>query len=106
MIHILQISVEQNIGEDENAEDQAEGYVSLRVWKKYLSAGGNAVWLSFMLFIMILSQVVCSGCDYFVNIWTQQEFLRKNNLPTLFSLNDGLLIYLLLILGVVAVSIQ
>ncbi|XP_037922724.1 probable multidrug resistance-associated protein lethal(2)03659 isoform X3 [Hermetia illucens] len=105
MINILQISVEQNIGEDENAEDQAEGYVSLRVWKKYLSAGGNAVWLSFMLFIMILSQVVCSGCDYFVNIWTQQEFLRKNNLPTLFSLNDGLLIYLLLILGVVAMTI-
>lgn len=89
----------------EVAEDQAEGGVSGRVWKKYFRAGASVSSLCVLIFVLILSQIVCSGSDYFVNIWTQQEFLRTANKPTIFTTNECLYIYGVLIILVVLMTI-
>lgn len=89
----------------EAAEDQAEGGVSARVWMSYFRAGASVSSLCVLVFVMILSQVVCSGSDYFVNVWTQQEFLRTAKKPTMFTTHECLLIYGCLILLVVAMTI-
>lgn len=86
------------------AEEQAEGGVSGRVWWEYYRAGSSILGLSFMVFVMLLSQVVCSGSDYFANIWTQQEYLRSMNQTTMLTTNECLYIYGALIIGVVVVS--
>lgn len=57
-----------------------------------------------MVLVMILSQVVCSGSDYFVNIWSQQEYLRSIHKPTIFTTEQCLYIYGALILFVILVS--
>lgn len=86
------------------AEEQAEGGVSGRVWWEYFRAGSTLMGFSFMVFVMLMSQVVCSGSDYFVNIWTQQEYLRSTNQTTMFTTYECLYIYGALIIGVVVVS--
>uniref|UniRef100_A0A1B0C2A7 ABC transporter domain-containing protein n=1 Tax=Glossina palpalis gambiensis TaxID=67801 RepID=A0A1B0C2A7_9MUSC len=86
-------------------EKQASGGVSLRVWNAYFRAGSTFVGLSFMVFVMLLSQIVCSGSDYFVNIWTQQEYLRSINETTFLTTYECLDIYGALIVGVVIVGI-
>lgn len=58
-----------------------------------------------MVFVMLLSQIVCSGSDYFVNIWTQQEYLRSINETTTLTTYECLYIYGALIVGVVIVGI-
>uniref|UniRef100_A0A1A9X2R7 Multidrug resistance-associated protein lethal(2)03659 n=1 Tax=Glossina brevipalpis TaxID=37001 RepID=A0A1A9X2R7_9MUSC len=87
------------------AEEQAGGGISLRVWNAYFRAGSTIAGLSFMVFVMLLSQVVCSGSDYFVNIWTQQEYLRSINQTTALSTYECLYIYGALIVGVVIMTI-
>ncbi|XP_073824771.1 CF transmembrane conductance regulator [Musca autumnalis] len=86
-------------------EEQAEGGVSGRVWLEYFSAGSTLMGFSFMVFVMLLSQVVCSGSDYFVNIWTQQEYLRSNNETTVLTTFECLYIYGALIIGVVVMTV-
>ncbi|KAI9576250.1 hypothetical protein GQX74_013498 [Glossina fuscipes] len=86
-------------------ERQAGGGVSLRVWNAYFKAGSTFVGLSFMVFVMLLLQIVCSGSDYFVNIWTQQEYLRSINETTFLTTYEYLDIYGALIVGVVIVGI-
>lgn len=53
----------------ETAEDQAQGGISFRVWRKYFGAGGNFCILFLLFSVLIVSQVVTSGSDYFVNYW-------------------------------------
>ena len=89
----------------ETAEEQAEGGVSGRVWLEYFRAGSSLMGFSFMVFVMLVSQVVCSGSDYFVNIWTQQEYLRSTNQTTILTTYECLYIYGVLIIGVVVVSV-
>ncbi|KAM7362920.1 CF transmembrane conductance regulator isoform 2-T6 [Cochliomyia hominivorax] len=88
----------------EQAEEQAEGGVSGRVWLEYFRAGSSFMGFSFMVFVMLMSQLVCSGSDYFVNIWTQQEYLLSNNQTTVLSTYECLYIYGALIIGVVIMT--
>lgn len=90
----------------ETAEEQAEGGVSGRVWWEYFRAGSSLMGFSFMVFVMLMSQVVCSGSDYFVNIWTQQEYLRSENQTTILTTYECLYIYGALIIGVVIVCFK
>ncbi|KAI8129034.1 putative multidrug resistance-associated protein lethal(2)03659 [Lucilia cuprina] len=88
----------------EAAEEQAEGGVSGRVWKEYFNAGCSLMGFCFMVFVMITSQLVCSGSDFFVNIWTQQEYLRSTNQPTVLTTYECLYIYGALIIAVVVMT--
>uniref|UniRef100_A0A7G3A7F5 Putative abc transporter c family member 3 n=1 Tax=Lutzomyia longipalpis TaxID=7200 RepID=A0A7G3A7F5_LUTLO len=85
----------------EDKEDQAEGNVSFSVWKRYFFAGSNCCGLLILVTVFISSQVITSGSDYFVNFWTQQEYLRSLDHETLFTTEDCLIIYGLLIFGVI-----
>lgn len=88
---------------DQDAEEQADGGVSLRVWRKYFRAGGTWFTLTLTAFIMIFSQVVVSCNDYFVNFWTQQEEIRSKGGYPLLTTSECLYIYGALIIGVVIV---
>ncbi|XP_049304937.1 ATP-binding cassette sub-family C member 4 isoform X3 [Bactrocera dorsalis] len=102
----LALSSEQDLSDDSGlAEDQAKGVVSGRVWWEYFRAGSSVCGLVFMTCVMLLSQVVCSGSDYFVNIWTQQEYLRSLSKPTTFTTFECLYIYGALIVAVVLLTI-
>ncbi|XP_004519652.1 multidrug resistance-associated protein 4 [Ceratitis capitata] len=102
----LALSSEQDLSDDSGlAEDQAKGGVSGRVWWEYFRAGSGVCGLIFMTAVMLLSQVVCSGSDYFVNIWTQQEYLRSIDEPTNFTTFECLYIYGALIIGVVVMTV-
>ncbi|XP_034486870.1 multidrug resistance-associated protein 4-like isoform X2 [Drosophila innubila] len=86
------------------AETQATGGISSRVWYEYFSAGSTLLSFSFMVCIMLLSQVVCSSSDYFANFWTQQEHLRFQGEPTRFSTYECMYIFGGLIVGVVIMT--
>ncbi|XP_017485264.1 PREDICTED: multidrug resistance-associated protein 4-like [Rhagoletis zephyria] len=92
----------ENLG---GPEDQAKGGVSGRVWWEYFHAGSNLCGLILMTIFMLMSQVVCSGSDYFVNIWTQQEYLRSLSKPTTFTTFECLYIYGVLIIAVILMTI-
>lgn len=53
--------------------------------------------------MLLCSQIVTSGSDYFVNYWTQQEDRRLNGFETRLTQTECLVIYGLLIVGVIVV---
>lgn len=89
---------------NENGESLADGQVSPRIWKKYFAAGGSGLKLFLLFAVLIVSQISCSGTDYFSNFWTQQEYLRSIEETTVLSTYQCLYIYGILILFVVFVS--
>ena len=100
----LQISSDKEIKfDDPDAEEQADGGVSLRVWRKYFSAGGSFSVLMLTTFVMIFSQVVVSSNDYFVNFWTQQEEIKSNGKDALLTTSQCLYIYGALVIGLLVV---
>ncbi|XP_062556045.1 ATP-binding cassette sub-family C member 4 isoform X2 [Armigeres subalbatus] len=86
-------------------EDQADGTLALRVWSTYFRAGGNVVLLLFTAFMLVFSQMVVSGSDYFVTFWTRQEELRIRDLPVPYTTEDLLISYGIIIIGVVTFTI-
>ncbi|XP_055638062.1 ATP-binding cassette sub-family C member 4-like [Toxorhynchites rutilus septentrionalis] len=97
-------SVSENLGRT-TTEDQAEGSLPLRVWTTYFRAGGNVLLLSFTLFMLIFSQVVVSGSDYFVTYWTRQEERRVRDIPVTYSTGELLIAYGIIIIGVIFFTI-
>ncbi|XP_065077152.1 ATP-binding cassette sub-family C member 4 [Ochlerotatus camptorhynchus] len=86
-------------------EDQAEGTLAVRVWTTYFMAGGNIFLLLFTAFMLVFSQVVVSGSDYFVTYWTRQEERRIRDLPVDYSTVDLLTTYGIIIIGVIIFTI-
>lgn len=86
------------------AEEQAASGVPIRAAKTYFLAGANWCGLVLLIFVMIFSQCVTSGSDYFVNYWTQQEFKRVQGESVPFTKREYLYMYGMLILGVIFVS--
>lgn len=86
------------------AEDQGMGCVKANVWWSYFRAGNSICGLMFMTFILFLSQAVCSGADYFVNIYTKIVFMDTNNQESLISEHLCLIIYSILIAAAIVVS--
>lgn len=91
------------IDQDDDEEEQADGGVSFRVWKIYFSSGGSGCTLISLVLMLILSQVVTSGSDYFVNYFTQQETLRLEDRPATLTTAQCLYIFGALIVLVVLV---
>lgn len=92
---ILKISTAVSTTADDNKEKKMEGNISITVWKQYFAASGSILILFMVLLLIIVSQILISGTDYFVNYWTQQEFLRQNNESIIlaFSTYEYLYIY-------------
>lgn len=55
--------------------------------------------------MLVFSQVVVSGSDYFVTFWTRQEERRIRDLPVVYSTVDLLTGYGILIIGVITFTI-
>lgn len=85
-------------------EEQADGSLSFSVWTRYFRAGGSCCLLLLMVGALILAQIVTSGSDYFVNFWTQEEFLRINGQDTRLTTEECLYYYGSLIIAVILVS--
>lgn len=97
-------SVAEDLGRTVS-EDQADGTLALRVWGTYFLAGGNICLLLFTAFMLVFSQVVVSGSDYFVTYWTRQEERRFLDLPVSYTTEDLLTSYGIIIIGVVTFTI-
>jgi len=50
-------------------KSRSSGRVSINVYKSYLSANGSVFKVFFVLFCFILTQVLASGCDYWISFW-------------------------------------
>jgi ATP-binding cassette subfamily C (CFTR/MRP) protein 4 len=53
----------------EVAETRSSGKVSCSIYLSYITAGGNAFTISFLLFICILTQMLGTGGDYWISYW-------------------------------------
>lgn len=89
--------------QEEKSETRIPFY---KVFWQYFRAGANVSVLISIVIFLLFSQLVTSGSDFFVTIWTNQEFLRLLGEETLFSTTDGLYIYGFLILAVVVVTLS
>ncbi|EAA08388.5 AGAP003221-PA [Anopheles gambiae str. PEST] len=98
-------SVADNLGR-QVAEDQAEGTISWRIWATYFLSGGNVLMLLFTFLMLLFSQAIVSGSDYFVTYWTRQEELRLVNERAVTTTKvDFLYTYGVIIIGVVVFTI-
>ncbi|KAF0720220.1 putative multidrug resistance-associated protein lethal(2)03659 isoform X2, partial [Aphis craccivora] len=57
----------------EVAETRSSGKVSHSVYLSYISAGGNAFKILFLLFICIFTQMLGTGGDYWISYWVNLE---------------------------------
>lgn len=96
--------LEQNTQQDEEKAIQNIRFV--KVFYEYFKAGASSLVLFLLVIYLLFSQLVTSGSDFFVRYWTNQELSRLNNEKTLFDTIDGLLIYGILILAVIAVTLS
>ncbi len=71
------------------AEDQAGSSIPLSVWLDYFLSGAGICFILLTFLVLICSQLVVSGSDYFVTFWTNQEYLRTLNESTVFTTNEG-----------------
>lgn len=94
---------ESEARQEENSETRIPFY---KVFWQYFRAGASLCVLISIVIFLLFSQLVTSGSDYFVTFWTNQEFVRLLGEPTAFSTTDGLIIYGLLIVAVVAVTLS
>jgi ATP-binding cassette, subfamily C (CFTR/MRP), member 4 len=99
----MSVIAESEGRQEEKSETRIPFY---KVFWQYFRAGASLPVLFFIILFLLFSQLVTSGSDYFVTIWTNQEFLRIVGEKTLFTTEMGLYIYGFLILAVVAVTLS
>lgn len=87
-------------------EEQGKGCVKLSVWWSYFRAGNSIAGLIYILFVLLISQAICSGADYFVNVYTKIMFMEKLQEPDAAHISENrcLIIYALLVASAVFVS--
>lgn len=95
----------QELEQDQvDEEEQAEGSVPWSAFTKYFLAGTSRCGILMIFLVMIISLCVTSGCDYFVNYWTYQEFKRVHGEEVPLTQLQYLSIYGVLIVGLIFVS--
>ncbi|KAJ8954550.1 hypothetical protein NQ318_000784 [Aromia moschata] len=63
----------------EEKEQRGSGIIPWKVYKSYFRAGGNFVKIIVILLSFVLSQLLSSSIDYFINIWVNVEQWRTEN---------------------------
>lgn len=51
------------------AEARSTGKVLCSVYISYIMAGGNVFKISFVIFLCIFTQILCTGCDFWISYW-------------------------------------
>lgn len=105
-IFALQLPDSDDSDNQLEAENQSKGTVKASIWWEYFHAGNSISGLLCITLILIISQVICSGADYFVNVYTKIIFMDKLNQSTAISEDLCLIIYSVLILTVIIVSCE
>ncbi|KAH8382740.1 hypothetical protein KR009_005071, partial [Drosophila setifemur] len=54
-------------------ETRVEGKIGLGLYKEYLTAGSSWMMLSFMVFLCLSTQILCSSADYFLAYWVDKN---------------------------------
>lgn len=62
-------------------EDSSKGKIGGSIFFKYLFAGGNIFFVTFVMILYALSQVMASGVDFFVSFWINIEENRNVTNP-------------------------
>ncbi|EFX68457.1 ATP-binding cassette, sub-family C, member 4 [Daphnia pulex] len=57
-------------------ESRSSGSVSLKVYWEYFRSGGSCIYLLLFTFTCLLTQILFSGSDYWLTLWTNAEELR------------------------------
>lgn len=86
------------------AEDQGQGCVKASVWWAYFTAGNSICGLIYIVVILLISQAICSGADYFVNIYTKIVFMDAHKREVWIDENLCLIVYAVLIVSAIFVS--
>lgn len=55
------------------AEMQTVGSVSSKVYSAYLRSGGNCCVILTVTLLFVMAQMLASGCDYWITVWTDIE---------------------------------
>ncbi|XP_026805630.1 probable multidrug resistance-associated protein lethal(2)03659 isoform X2 [Rhopalosiphum maidis] len=67
----------------EVAETRSSGKVSRSIYLSYISSGGNAFSLLFLLFISLFTQMLGTGGDYWLSYWVNlEDNVHRNNTET------------------------
>ncbi|XP_018322221.1 probable multidrug resistance-associated protein lethal(2)03659 [Agrilus planipennis] len=103
------LSVGSESWEHEQREKNEEGLVHLKKspYKSYLKHSSNFCIIFLLLLLLIVSQAITSGCDYWTAFWTRQEELRSTSIlnndeevvKKTFSTETSLIIYSVLIIA-------
>lgn len=70
---------------EESSKGKVKGPLSLR----YLLAGGNCLFVGFVLSLYVMAQALASGTDFFVSYWTNVEERRNAYFNATISNGDG-----------------
>lgn len=93
-------------GEDNDEEKNEKRIPFQQVFWRYFRAGANTSILLFFSLFLLFSQLVTSGSDYFVTVWTRQELIQLEGGEPLFTTHEGLFFYGILIIAVVIVTLS
>lgn len=90
-------------------EYRSKGTVDKAVYYKYFRSGGGCISFTFLLFSFVMTQVLFSLSDYWLNIWTNAEQIRAGSNSTIdpdnttlpwqeeVDTNTGIMVYAILI---------
>lgn len=92
-----QLTLKKDEDDQLEAEDQNKGTVKASVWWEYFHAGNSIAGLLFIALILVISQAICSGADYFVIIYTKIISMGQHHQEATISENVCLIIYSALI---------
>jgi len=72
-------------------EYRSKGRVNKAVYIKYFRSGGGCISFTFLLFSFVMTQVLFSLSDYWLNIWTNAEQIRAGSNSTINPSNNSTL---------------
>lgn len=89
---------------EESEEISAQSGSPLR---EYVRSSGSLCQIVLAILLLLLCQTLCSGADYWVTFWTQQEERRNSTFveDDLFDTNVAIYIYTAIIVAVLVVTL-
>lgn len=85
-------------------EEQIQEGIPWGAFSHYFSAGSSRCGILLMALVIVLTQMIVSGTDYFLKFWTQEEFKREHNESVPFTPYEYLYMYGGFTIGVILVS--
>ncbi|KAJ8933698.1 hypothetical protein NQ314_013864 [Rhamnusium bicolor] len=78
----------ENVNTNVENEEESGGNSGISPFSEYFKASGNVCLMVILATLFIIAQAACTGSDYWVAFWTEQEEIRHSNDSII--LNDSL----------------